>query len=171
MPDVARDLVAKAAKAGVNALWIFTDGCITDKGLIETASKIRTSRFFVTFQGPPAVDSPGLQRYMWYVRNTGGHVSFAVESSNCPEDLSASSYEIFGFDSYLLALKAIRGAADKGKISPSTVNTILARDEITDPFLLLGPYKFTNGDSTTLKFHVYQIADNCVSKWVPKPAP
>jgi ABC-type branched-subunit amino acid transport system substrate-binding protein len=168
MPDVARDLVAKAAKADLSALWIFTDGCITDKGLIASASRMKTSRFFVTFQGPPAVDAPGLQRYMWYVRNTGGHVSFAVENSDCAEDLSASSYEIFGFDSYLLALKAIRIASDGGKISPKSVNEVLARSELADPFFLLGPYKFANGDSTNLRFHVYQIAGNCVSKWTAK---
>lgn len=167
MPEVARALVAKAAKKGIKALWIFTDGCITDRGLISSASDLPDSRFFVTFQGPPAIDSPGLLRYMWYVRNTGGQVSFAVENSKCPEDLSASSYEIFGFDSYLSALKVIRDASDGGEITPQAVNAVLAKNELSDPFLLLGPYLFANNDSTNLNFHIYQIARDCVSKWPP----
>jgi hypothetical protein len=168
MPEVARDLVAKADRAHVDALWIFTDGCITDKGLINAATQTKSSQFFVTFQGPPAIDSPGLLRYNWYVRNTGGHVSFAVENSRCDEDSSASSYEIFGFDSYLLAINVLKDTVAGGELSAAAANKTLGSKKIEDPFLLLGPYNFANGDSQNLTFHMYRIADNCLSRWPPK---
>jgi ABC-type branched-subunit amino acid transport system substrate-binding protein len=175
MPDVARDVLSKAEKLGLDATWIFTDGCITDKNLVEIASRMKKGKFFVTFQAPPAKDSPGLERYIWYVRSLGGRVSFALDSSNkqhdCAEETSASSYEVFGFDSYLLALDALSRSVEGGQnVSALSANNVLTTQKIEDPFLLLGPYAFQDGDSTNLDFHVYQIADNCVQKYATAAA-
>ncbi|MDP9190507.1 MAG: ABC transporter substrate-binding protein [Acidobacteriota bacterium] len=182
MAEVAKTLVsnAAAAKPPIIANWIFTDGCITDRELVQNARAATTAhagnRFFVTFQGPPPADKPGLARYIWFVRNTGGDVSFVLENSKCNENLAASSYEIFGFDSYLTAVKVVNEAARKPrgwlnwwrpKVSSDRAFEVLNTNRISDPFLLLGDYNFANGNSQGLTFHVYEIAEGCLSRWSP----
>lgn len=177
MPEAASALVAKAVTREIDATWIFTDGCIPDKQLVTNATQAGSPRkhgkFFVTFQGPPAADSKGLARYIWYVRATGGEVSSFIDTPkgvDCPEDLAASSYEIFGFDSYLAALRVMQDASKSGRVTSKTTYDVLRTNRISDPFLLLGDYRFANGDSQGMKFYVYEISGGCISRWLPNTA-
>jgi ABC-type branched-subunit amino acid transport system substrate-binding protein len=171
MPPQARDLLQMAQRSGLVANWIFTDGCMLDRGLVKMASELRrkdaANRFFITFQAPPAVASPGLQQYLWYTQSIGGIVRGANSAENgCQPETAATSYEVFGFDSYIIALKLLELAArEDGAVDAQSVAHMMTKHrDISTPFLAMGPYRFDDkGDNDQLRFHVYEIDHGCVS--------
>jgi ABC-type branched-subunit amino acid transport system substrate-binding protein len=171
MPPQARDLLQMAQRSGLVANWIFTDGCMLDRGLVKMASELRrrdaANRFFITFQAPPAVASPGLQQYLWYTQSIGGIVRGANSAENgCQPETAATSYEVFGFDAYMIALELMALAAhEDGTVDPQSVAHMMSKHrDISTPFLAMGPYRFDDkGDNEKLRFHVYEIDHGCVS--------
>ena len=180
MPKMAGELLARARDAHLHATWIFTDSCITDpEDLVRKVSDV-SGTFYITFQAPSADHSQGFQQYMSYTRSIGGRVLLALEDDSnrqCNAMEAAPSYEVFGYDSYLIALKLMaRAAANKPQpgwreIIRGGYPTFLRRGiatlmgvelKITDPMLITGEYDFNEqGDSTNLAFYVYRIADGC----------
>ena len=168
MPDQARNLLRWAEKLRLQSTFIFTDGCI-DPEFIEQVSKIAhqgsQSRFLITFQAPPPSQSPGIESYIWFTRSMGGNVT-GVVNRECDSSSGAISYEVFGFDAYMMALNLLREAAALGKPNKQNVEKVMANQR--NPrwtFLLMSPYSFDEwGNNQKLEFHVYRIQpDGCVT--------
>jgi hypothetical protein len=169
MPDLAQDVLrlAQSDKAQINATWLFTDSCITSPEELIPRLKEMPGEFFITFQAPPAAVSKGLQQYMAYTVSTGGNVLFALDrEKTCDRFLAAPSYEIFGFDSYLIALLVLKESktgkrADViAKIQERTISNPLLIGE-TYNFLASGDREIKDEKSKNTGFYLYEFVRDC----------
>ncbi len=181
MPEQARILVDRATQVGYQADWIFTDGCV-DPEFIEFLTAVarsqqerqQKSRYFITFQAPPANNSKGIRSYIWFTKSMGGQVTGVVDHATCDKAATATSYEVFGFDSYMIALNLIHEAGRSDALSEASVEkTMRDYKQVSWPFLLMAPYEFDKvGNNTRLNFHLYEVtSDGCISLYNGAPQP
>lgn len=167
MPEQAKRLLSMMADKKMDAKLIFTDGCIDPEFIqfVVALSKQRPkSQFFMTFQAPPASQSKGIRSYIWFTQSMGGRVTGVVDQ-DCGTVSAATSYEVFGFDAYMMALNLLKDTSRTGKVNRENVSRTMARThEPKWPFLLMAPYNFDEkGNNKNLRFHLYEIGrDGCV---------
>jgi len=166
MPEQAKQILKTMRNSQEDVTFLFTDGCIDLEfiDLVKDYAAARPkSRFFMTFQAPPPSLSKGIRSYIWFTQSMGGHVTGVVDR-DCGAKSAATSYEVFGFDSYLIALNLLREAMANGKANGEGIEAVMGSNRSPRwPFLLMSPYQFDQtGNNTGLRFHVYEIkGDGC----------
>jgi hypothetical protein len=140
----------------------FPEHLFTCPGIRTKIERLRkqapASRFFIIFQAPPTESEEGFRRYRWYAQAMTPIQSLTTESRVAVPE---TSYEVFGFDSYLLALGLLEYAKSREPSAVATAMGDIARAKpamLPDPFLLLGPYRFSaDGTNLSASFHLYEF--------------
>jgi hypothetical protein len=164
MPANAKKLLQ--GTTSVASTWIFTDGAYgADLVAAIGARGVSKDRYIQTFQTPPAIKSRALRDYVWFTQSLGGNVLGIVDSKGCDAETAVTSFEAYGYDSYILALNLVQRAnLEESRYGREGVIKVMQRstgDSVNYNFLLMSPYKIVKGNNENARFYVYEFRKGC----------